>query len=106
MPYSLVANQVMLETKNGDFFIQFSESNIKLKTADPDSVYGWRSRAYGQKEAALSFSVSVSDETQALFWTILSPRPVTVVNQDKRNLLVDSAHLKLGQARLIEVAQS
>ena len=102
MPYDVIGTQLTLQTQVGEFFIQFSNSSLVFERATADSVSGWRSSSYGQKESAISLSLGSWGKGNHIFWTILAPRPVKV-EEDKGNLLVDGFRLILGNDRLIEV---
>lgn len=103
MPYITANDRIALQTHMGAFFIHCVGNSITLKPTQQNSVYGWRSLYYGQKEPALSFTVCLSNRAYARFWTILSPRAITITEEERGNLIVDGTHLKRGQDRLIEV---
>ena len=106
MPYNVVGSSITLQTCQGEFFIRTSVDNIDLKVGDSKSVRGWRSSSYGQKEPALSFRLVAPKEKTALFWTILSPRQITVNELGLNTLQIDDVNISFGENRLIEVQRS
>jgi asparagine synthase (glutamine-hydrolysing) len=95
LPYRLIDNTIILDPPAGHFFVYCSHPPT-YKTREHDHVAGWRSLTYGHKEPALSFYITTSDEKYARFWTILSPKPLTIDRHNHPNIvLINGTEVKL-----------
>lgn len=104
IPFQAYDNRVELQTKRGKFFL-YCSNQIEIRRAEPNSVRGWRSRYYGQKEPALSLSSSKAEERTVRFWTILSPRSLGIVQLDPNRLSIDGVAIFMGKDRLVTVEE-
>jgi hypothetical protein len=74
-------NRIALRAHTSTYYGQFgslsSEAESSFVRADPQSVRGWRSRFYGEREPAISITLTVRRQT-ALFWSVFSPAKCTI----------------------------
>lgn len=105
LPFQHSANQVELQTSEGSFFV-YCSNPAQVFRAKESSVQGWRSRFYGQKEPALSLTMSKAIEDTTYFWTVLSPRKISVEQSTRDQLIIDGTSIQLGHDPLCTIEES
>ncbi|MCK6581256.1 MAG: heparinase II/III family protein [Anaerolineae bacterium] len=104
-PFRQGANRIELQTPEGNFFIYGSDS-LQIVRAKEGNVQGWRSRFYGQKEPALSLTISKPIENTAYLWTVLSPREISIEQTTHDQVIIDGLSAKLGHDPLCTIEES
>ena len=103
-PYELESNgDLKLHTKAGDYFMSVRalfpgeyQKRISLVRGEKDGVRGWVSRYYGQREAALSFSVDVTGYLPGRFLTLFTDSPAVVLcEQDNCMIRTNESTIEL-----------
>lgn len=99
VPFTQNKNSLHLKYEASIYKIQTGllkgEGKFTTLRADPDSIYGWRSRYYGHKEPAISLLLE-ADQPSVRFWTFFGFRN-DVCEISGNEILINSKPVSIGE---------
>lgn len=99
VPFTESKNSIHLKYESSAYKVQAGllEGEAKFSTvrADLNSIHGWRSRYYGQKEPAISLLLE-ANQTKACFWTYFGFEN-DVLEMKNGQFVINSTSYSLGE---------